>query len=123
MDSIKIVEQVATNGGATVKINSGESPKTGYVVATKSKWGWIVPATNFNAETIEQYATTNARHLNGVRRYLGAWENQGLVYLDVVEIYKRKANAIRHGVEKDQIAVWDIVNGCEIMTGGTGQVE
>ncbi len=58
-------------------------------------------------------------------RYLGSWvdSSDGTLYLDVVEIFQDRAEAVEAGRDRDQIAIWDAGNGCEIATGGTGAVD
>ena len=57
-------------------------------------------------------------------RYLGVWISDGTVYLDVVEVFARedRDEAIKVGVIRNQISIWDAGRGEEIATGGNGRI-
>jgi hypothetical protein len=65
---------------------------------------------------------TNKKDLASGKNYLGTWLNEGKVYLDVSENIMDRAEAIRLGQERNQLAIYDVVAGDSIDTGGTGSV-
>ena len=48
-------------------------------------------------------------------KVLGCWHYEGKYYLDVSLIYSNRTTALQTGFLNDQIAIWDIENGCEIL--------
>jgi hypothetical protein len=120
--AIEVVEAVKANGGASVRVEDGSGPTERYVVALGKEFASIVPEPEFNESAVRQFVWNYGGALAPVARYLGAWQNEGLVYLDVVETFSDLSQAIRAGVERNQIAIYDTETGEEIPTGGTGEV-
>lgn len=121
-----IIDRVSKQGGLSVKIESGNEPVVGYMVA-KVGYSEIVPADQFydietGRKAIADYLW-KYRDLFGDSSYLGLWHDQasGQVYFDISDNITDRDEAIRAGVERNQIAIWDIVNMEEIGTGGTGE--
>lgn len=115
-------------GGITIKVPNGEEPKTGYVVATSTKW--TVTVDNAKQKTraelkteIKAYVKKYRSRLNQDGLYLGLWYNKkdGKLYLDISEVLQDKEAARKLGASRDQIAIWDIFNKIEIPTGGSGK--
>ena len=122
------LDHVFKNGGLTVSVRAGnEVPTTGYVVAEHSSRGDIidnarsVPREVLRAR-IKDYITKNKDMLMQDNMYMGFWINDadGKLYLDVPTVIQDRQSAIDAGVKADQIAIWDIANGVEIPTGGSG---
>lgn len=122
------LDHVFKNGGLTVSIRAGNNvPTTGYVVAEHSSRGDIIDdARNVSREVlrarIKDYITKNRDMLSQDNMYMGFWLNEadGKLYLDVPTVIQDRQSAIDAGVKADQIAIWDIANGVEIPTGGSG---
>jgi hypothetical protein len=66
------------------------------------------------AEDIKQYAELKRFHLARPGIYLGAWIDDGIVYLDLTEVVHDRATAERLGYDRDQLAVWDFAKSEEI---------
>ena len=52
--------------------------------------------------------------------YVGTWQDGPNLHVDIVEHFAERDKAIRCGIARGQISVWDCANACEIPTGGTG---
>jgi len=124
------LESVKANGGLTVDMKDGSSPKDGFMVARGKKFAAIVKADDFfdeakGAEILSSYMKQHKSEFNNSNNYLGLWHNtnDGQVYLDVSENIKDEGEAISRGRERDQISIWDVANLKEIETGGTGGIE
>jgi GNAT superfamily N-acetyltransferase len=124
------LESVKANGGLTVDMKDGSSPKDGFMVAKGKKFAAIVKADDFfdeakGAEILSSYMKQHKSEFNNSNNYLGLWHNtnDGQVYLDVSENIKDEGEAISRGRERDQISIWDVANLKEIETGGTGGIE
>lgn len=117
---------VSGQGGATID-HTGRplESTTGYVVAL----GAPATAVVHTSASVEVLAETVARfaadywHIISTGYYVGAWESNGLVYLDVSEVETDRQRAIRKGTDRNQQAIWDLATETEIETGGTGDIE
>ena len=124
-----VLDEVRTEGGLSVKMIDGSKPPSGYMVATSSKFGQIVNASDFfdsekGPMIISDYLKSQKGELKKSNNYLGLWHNKknDKIYLDVSENIKSKAKAKRAGRDRDQLSIWDVINTDEISTGGTGNV-
>lgn len=121
-----IMEHVRRENGMSVSMETGEEPKQGFMVARKEGSVIVDAAKFFDAiegkKVLSDFIKANRDRLRaGV--YLGIWHNKknGKVYLDVVDNVTIQSDAERMGRERNQIAIWDVVNKVEIQTGGTGE--
>lgn len=121
-----IVEHVRSFDGMSVKIESGEQPVDGFMVARREH-SRIVTAKEFFDETkgkqiLSEFLKENRRRF-GKDQFLGIWHNKenGMVYLDITDNIRDRSEAERLGRERNQISIWDVVNMVEIKTGGTGE--
>jgi hypothetical protein len=67
-------------------------------------------------QAVADYAESKRSLLAQPGRYLGAWIEDGLVYLDITEVHAELATAVRLGWERDQLAIFDLGRGEEIRT-------
>ena len=124
-----IIERVRAQGGLSVSMIDGSEPPDGYMVArTKGVKASIAEASDFydpvrGPEVLGSFLKDNKAQLTG-GDYLGLWHdtNSGKVFLDVSQNVKDRGTAERLGRERDQISIWDVVEGQEIQTGGTGEI-
>lgn len=124
----KIFQFTREWGGLTINMVDGSMPTTGYVVAKPPEFGKVVTETDFfdsvkGPKILSQYMREHKTDLASGKNYLGTWVDKGKVFLDVSQNIQSKSNAIRLGKERDQKAIWDVVNQVEIDTGGTGGIE
>ena len=129
--AVSIIERVRATGGLSVSMVDGSEPPDGYMVARVGVKAAIVEADDFydtpkGTAALASFLIDNKAELTG-GDYLGVWHdtNGGKVYLDVSENVKDRETAIRLGSpsERNQISIWDVVEGKEIPTGGTGELE
>lgn len=52
--------------------------------------------------------------------YMGGWVQNGTLWIEPSERFEDRDAAIKAGVERDQIAIYDVFAGEEIETGGNG---
>ncbi len=124
------IQRVKDEGGLTVDMKDGDSPKSGFMVAKGKKFAAIVKADDFFSDTkgvevLSSYLKQHKSELNKENNYLGLWHNtkDNQVYLDVSENIEDEGEAISRGRERDQISIWDVANLKEIETGGTGGIK
>ena len=113
---------VAGTDGATYGVNGREYVGThGYVVAYGAPATAVIPFADITPADVAGFI--GAHFHDAVRRgdYFGFWIDGGNVYLDVVEIERDRESAIVKGIRRNQIAVFDLANGVDVATGGTGK--
>lgn len=103
---------------------AGAQPSNGYMVSTHGNTQ-IVEASALKGpggqSVINDYVRTHADALSKPGAFIGGWTSkEGKVYLDVSERVADRDQAIHLGKARNQIAVWDVHNKVEILTGGTG---
>lgn len=114
--------------GLSISMVDGHQPTDGYMVAKPPEFGKIVDEADFfdpvkGPQIMSQYMREQKADLATGKNYLGTWLKDGKIYLDVSENIMDRDEAIRLGKERNQKAIWDVVNQTEIETGGTGRVE
>lgn len=124
-----IVSRVRDRGGLSVSMVDGSEPPSGFMVArTQGVKPAVIEADEFydpvaGPRALGSFLKANRDQLTG-GDYLGVWHDTdgGKVYLDVSQNVKGRARAERLGAERNQISIWDVVQGKEIATGGTGEI-
>jgi hypothetical protein len=119
----QVLNSIHANSGATFNLSQGNMVGTdNYAVSIYPERSEILPSgTDF--DTLEQFMLKNEDLLNNAENSIGAWVNGGKLYLDIVATIPDEAQAIELGKQHNQIAIWDLKNGKEIQTGGTGEVK
>jgi hypothetical protein len=115
-------------GGLSINMVDGSMPDKGYMVAKPPQFGEVVDAADFlnpsrGDKILSAYMRRHKADLSTGKNYLGTWLNEGKVYLDVSQNVQQRETAVRLGRERNQKAIWDVVNMVEIETGGTGAAE
>jgi hypothetical protein len=118
----------ARDGGFTVL--NGEVPTSGYVVAVK---GHSVVVNDFSTADDAAFLDAMAEYLDEKGDVLaesdsvgiGGWwdKSDDTFWLDIVEVFEDREEAIAEGRARNERAIYGIVEGQEISTGGTGNVE
>jgi len=118
----QIVNALHANGGATWNLSQGNMVGTdNYAVSIYPERAQILDGADF--DRIEEYITSNSDLLDNPENSFGAWSHDGKVYLDVVATIPDLEQAKQLGAQHNQIAIWDLKNGKQISTGGTGEVK
>ena len=116
-------------GGLSISMVDGHMPDKGFMVAKPPEFSQVVDEADFfdsvkGPKILAEYMKKNRADLGrGGKDYLGTWLNGGKIYLDVSQNMMNREEAIRVGRERNQKAIWDVINQVEIDTGGTGEVE
>jgi len=99
------IDSINVNGGCSYNINTGEiNPNSGYFVSIA---GAEKVVTSLTEETVKQYIEDNIDLLITDRVYLGGWFNEGLVYLDCSQQIEELKTAVRKGIERGQLAIFN----------------
>lgn len=119
-----LVTQVGRSGGFTVDPRDGTQPTKGFVVAMGRAGARVQPATTFfgggGAAFLRGYLSDHAAELWTHRsRLFGAYYNRRghRVVLSLAELVGDRATAIRLGVARQQVSVYDLASGKEVPTG------
>ena len=115
-------------GGLSIKMTDGSMPDKGYMVSKPTSLSRIVPSKDFydpkeGWKILREYEQKHSQDLATGRNYLGTWEKDGKVFLDVSQNIMDRTEATSLGASRDQLKIWDVVNQVEIDTGGTGGVK
>lgn len=106
----RIVTDTLAEGGATVSPLDpfAPAPTTGYVVALAGAER-VIPLASLTVDAVTTYVIDNAAeiaHTPGV--FVGAWVNEGQVYLDLSTVIEDKATALETGATNAQLAVFHL---------------
>lgn len=106
----KVLESVATTGGASINLATGTIPAGGYMV---SRAGSELVLDGLTRDHLAQFAQAYHEELDNSDTYLGVWEDDdtGLVYLDISDNLDNLDMAKALGVERDQLAIYAVERG------------
>lgn len=120
-----VVDNVRRQGGMSITLG-GKQPRTGYMVGTRGN-NKEVPADKFfdrkeGTKILSDYIKTNRDKLAQPGAHLGLWHDtkNGEVCIDISIKVQSRSEAVKLGRDWNQQAIWDVANGEEIDTGGTG---
>lgn len=115
METLKLIELIEKNGGFTIDLKNGDIPTSGYCIALSS-FERIVNIQNDLDIILSNYILDHKPILFNTlpEYYLGAWVNNGKIYLDIVTIVKDLKLAVRLAKIGKQIAIFDLDNQKEI---------
>lgn len=110
--------------GFSVSLHSGDEPKQGYMVA-QTDHTHVFPESILDdrkalTTAIDEMLMSERSAFEDKDTYLGGWVHGGKLWLEPSDNITDKARAVREAAERNQIAIWDVNNGAEIQTGGTG---
>jgi hypothetical protein len=112
----KIYRSTKVNGGATVDLK-GRTPTSGYMYAPSKDTETIIESKNFNPQVISSFMNKNWRLLQEEGNHIGAWENEGNVFLDISKVGRPTPETIEEARKCHQLAVYDLAQGKEIFIG------
>lgn len=121
-----VQDRVAQDGGLSAATDLLTEPTDGYMVAVQGHNREIPEAEFFDgdngARALIAWMDENIEALAQPGAHVGLWHDKenGEVVLDVSQRVESLEEATRLGQERNQQAVWDVANGEEIDTGGTG---
>lgn len=111
--AISIFKATLQNQGSSTNIN-GHSAKKGYMISIKDCL--VVDEKKFNTKHVIKVLKNNKEMLKQ-GFYLGTWVNDGKVYIDISEREKLITQAIKKGIERKQLGIFNLNNFETIMLG------
>lgn len=125
LNADRIVNETAKHGGASIDISTGMRAFDGYMVAKypeKSLWIKGDTTREEKIEAVKKYLNDNMQQLSEKNMYFGTWydSESGEISIDISEQCRTEKDAVKLGQERNEMAIWDTKQMCEISTGGTG---
>lgn len=104
----KVLESVATTGGASINMATGKVPATGYMVSRAGSE--VVLNDGLSRENLERFTQAYHDEMDNSDTYLGIWEDDetGLVYLDISDNLDNLDTATTLGAERAQLAIYAV---------------
>ena len=116
MKTQNIVKHIIDNGGITYDLRTQSLVTTGWAVSAHKELEKVVPLSDFNYNTLEQYITKNNTILTIGDNMLGAWVSGDNVYLDVTTVVHDKDQAIAIAKNAEQLAIFNLETFEEVPT-------
>jgi len=113
VDSHAIVRQTLDNGGATISVETGESPSSGYLVSLPG-YEVTVDKDSFTSDSVDNYVSAYREILSRRNTYLGTWVDGDLVYLDSSIRIADGDTAEDVGRAFSQLAIYNVNDGSVI---------
>lgn len=118
MNLSQFTTQIATTGGATYNIVTGDIPNSGYaasmqghekVITLPETWGSMTTDERgmYIKQHILDFIVTNGLQLETAWDYIGAWTHESKVYLDVTRVFDELYDAVLFGMLNGQKAIYD----------------
>ena len=123
--SPKVLETIRNSPGGFSITPDGQQPTNGYMVSIPGH-SQIVSESDLagprGKDIMDSYAKTHSDALSQPGAHFGGWTDKeaGKTYLDVSQNIPKLATAYSLGVNRNQIAIWDVAGSKEIPTGGRG---
>ena len=108
----KINQELASNGGFSFREHPDNKPSSGYMVAVAKErpagTGENVP------DDVRQFMQENSALLSKPDHYMGGWEENGRLIMDVSLNVQDLEEAVALGLANNQRAIYDVVNKRDI---------
>jgi len=92
---------------------TNSTPDDGYMVGGVS-WTMTVTPAEFLEEHVTLFVNAHRFTLSDPRYYVGWWTHNGRIYLDISECIAGPVEAKVAGMQRKEIAIWDVKNSQEI---------
>lgn len=94
-------------GGFTVHNHFGDAPGSGYMVSVEGS-EQVIPVAGLKADDIVRFRAAHADALAAPDTFLGAWVEDGKVFLDVSKVVHDRNAALQAGRDGRQLAIYDL---------------
>lgn len=121
-----VLDHIRGNPWGASITTAGAVPTSGYMVSLPGHTQ-IADQSDITGpngpRVISDYAQQHSSALAQPGAHIGTWfdNSSKKVYMDVSHNISDRDTAIKAGVARNQKAIWDVKNGVEIPTGGTGE--
>jgi hypothetical protein len=104
----EFVTSIIENGGATYNLATGDTAHSGYMVSKKGFEMKFLPEVDVKQAVI-QFMEAYGFELYDVENFMGAWVDEGILYMDISNNITERSKAIREGYKNEQLAIYDVV--------------
>jgi hypothetical protein len=104
----EFVAAIVKNGGATYNLAIGDTAHSGYMVSKKGFEMKFLPETKVR-DAVIQFMEAYGFELCFEENYMGAWVDEGILYMDISNNFEKRSEAIREGYKNEQLAIYDVV--------------
>jgi len=104
----EFVAAIIENGGATYNLANGGTVDKGYMVSKKGFEMKFQPEVDVT-QAVCQFIKEFGFELYEVENFIGAWIDEGVLYLDVSNNFTKRSDAIREGYKNEQLAIYDVI--------------
>ena len=118
-----LADKVESSGGFTYSPVGNKSPKSGYAMALNPMYEERVPLRDFGPDHVAEYRKKWAAVLAEPNNYLGAWVQDGYVYLDVSVVVSDESEAMDVARQNQQRAIFNLSTFEEIEVMGLDEIE
>jgi len=108
-----IYEDTRANGGSSTDL-LGKSPTTGYMVSIYPGRELSLYEEDFTPYAIANYIANHVEVLAREDHYLGTWNTNGLIYLDIALNVPKLEEALSLGLRHRQLAVFSVEENASI---------
>lgn len=126
MNLVNFINDTLNNGGASFNLLTSEyNPNSGYMVAVKG-YEVKIPVEQFNRKTVADYIANNVYMLLtnvDSNLFLGAWVDEGFVYLDISMKIEDKIQALHLAIDSKELAIFDNENKESVFVEGFLKVD
>jgi hypothetical protein len=112
----EFVASTIENGGATMNVATGDVPTSGYVVSTQGNeqtfqlFGNEVVKEILISGAVKLFLEENIVEFVYAENFIGSWIDDGVLYLDISNVYDNEHDALRVAVANKQKAYYDLNN-------------
>ena len=104
----EFVAAIIENGGATYNLANGGTVDKGYMVSKKGFEMKFQPEVDVT-QAVCQFIKEFGFELYEVENFMGAWIDEGILYLDISNNIADRRKAIKEGYKNEQLAIFDVV--------------
>lgn len=113
-----LLKSLRETNGASYRPSTGElNPATGYMCALVGFEKQVPRVWNsYDLQQVVNEWLSDIQYTGDSAAFIGLWENDGTLYLDLSQHFVDRNKAIAMGHQRNQLTIWDCANKCEIKT-------
>lgn len=104
------------NGGVTINLE-GDLPNKGIAFSPYKDTETIIDADKFSQDDVTNFMVKHADKLSQPGNHMGAWENEGKIYLDISQVGDKNSKTLQNAIDAKQLAAFDLENFTEVPLG------